>query len=164
MNQALRLSAALLATTAMPTVAMAQDSTGTAEEQPVADTAGVKEIIVTAQRRSDTIQDTPLSISAVTGDDLSRSSIFDTEALAASVPGLVIQRDVVGKVVIRGIGTENFTVGGDPGVATYVDGAYIARSSAGIFDFFDVERVEVLRGPQGTLYGRNATGGVINVI
>lgn len=164
MNQALRLSAALLATTAIPTVAMAQDSTGTAEEQSVTDTAGVKEIIVTAQRRSDTIQDTPLSISAVTGDDLSRSSIFDTEALAASVPGLVIQRDVVGKVIIRGIGTENFTVGGDPGVATYVDGAYIARSSAGIFDFFDVERVEVLRGPQGTLYGRNATGGVINVI
>jgi iron complex outermembrane receptor protein len=160
MNRAHQAIAGLLAATAMPAAALAQDAQPRGPDEGY----GVEQIIVTAERRSDTIQDTPLSISAVTGDDLVRSSIFDTEALAATIPGLVIQRDVVGKVVIRGIGTENFTVGGDPGVAIYVDGAYIARSSAGIFDFFDVERVEVLRGPQGTLYGRNATGGVINVI
>lgn len=128
------------------------------------DNQRIDEIVVTAERRSETLQDVPMSVSAVTGDALERSSIYDTEALATTVPGLVLQRDVVGKAVIRGIGTENFTVGGDPGVAVYVDGAYMARSSTAIFDFFDVERVEVLRGPQGTLYGRNATGGVINVI
>jgi len=124
----------------------------------------IEEIIITAEKRESTLQDTPISISAISGDALAQSSIYDTETLSYSVPGLTIQRDVVGKAVIRGVGTENFTVGGDPGVATYVDGAYIARSSVAIFDFFDVERIEVLRGPQGTLYGRNATGGVINVI
>lgn len=153
--------ASLLAAVSLPTLAFAQDD---ASESENARATGVSEIIVTAERRSDTIQEVPLSISAVTGDALAKSSIYDTEALASTVPGLVLQRDVVGKAVIRGIGTENFTVGGDPGVATYVDGAYMARSSTAIFDFFDVERVEVLRGPQGTLYGRNATGGVINVI
>lgn len=122
------------------------------------------EITVTAERRESTLQDTPIAISAVTGENLERSSIFDTEALSYSVPGLNVQRDVVGKAVIRGVGTENFTVGGDPGVAVYNDGAYMARTSTAIFDFFDVDRIEVLRGPQGTLYGRNAVGGVINVI
>jgi len=164
MKRTQQFIAGLLAATVMPGAVWAQDTDQQASTPPGDDGFAIKEILVTAERRSDTIQNTPLSITAVTGDDLARSSIFDTEALAATVPGLVIQRDVVGKVVIRGIGTENFTVGGDPGVATYVDGAYIARSSTAIFDFFDVERVEVLRGPQGTLYGRNATGGVVNVI
>lgn len=153
--------AGLLAAVSMPSIAVAQQADDETDE---ANPIGIGEILVTAERRADSLQEVPLSISAVTGDDLAKSNIYDTEALATTVPGLVIQRDVVGKAVIRGIGTENFTVGGDPGVATYVDGAYIARSSSGIFDFFDVERVEVLRGPQGTLYGRNATGGVINVI
>jgi iron complex outermembrane recepter protein len=124
----------------------------------------IEEIVVTAERRAANIQDVPISITATSGDSLREAAMFDSQALSSSVPGLQVQKDVVGKVVIRGIGTENFTVGGDPGVAIYSDGAYIARSSAAIFDFFDVERVEVLRGPQGTLYGRNATGGVINVI
>ena len=153
--------ALLLAAAGVPSIAAAQEAGAPPSDD---EDYGIDVIIVTAERRADTLQEVPLSISAVTGEDLARSSVFDTEALASTVPGLVIQRDVVGKAVIRGIGTENFTVGGDPGVATYVDGAYIARSSTGIFDFFDVERVEVLRGPQGTLYGRNATGGVINVI
>jgi iron complex outermembrane receptor protein len=164
MKRTQQFIAGLLAATAMPGAVWAQDADQQAATPSGDDGFAIKEILVTAERRTDTIQNTPLSITAVTGDDLARSSIFDTEALAATIPGLVIQRDVVGKVVIRGIGTENFTVGGDPGVATYVDGAYIARSSTAIFDFFDVERVEVLRGPQGTLYGRNATGGVVNVI
>lgn len=144
------LTAALMASAAIPQVAVAQ--------------TGLDSIVVTAERRESTLQDTPIAISAQTGEQLRDSAIFDTEAIAASIPGLVVQRDVVGKVVIRGIGTENFTVGGDPGVAIYTDGSYNARSNAAIFDFFDIERVEVLRGPQGTLYGRNAVGGVINLI
>ena len=146
----------LLTVAVFPATSDAQSSTEISQ--------GLEEIVVTAERRSDTIQEVPMSISATTGDELEQQSIYDTEALATTIPGLIIQRDVIGKAVIRGIGTENFTVGGDPGVSVYVDGVYMARSSTAIFDFFDVERVEVLRGPQGNLYGRNATGGVINVI
>ena len=150
------LKAALLASLSAPSLVLAQSGeTGAAQ---------LADIVITAERRTTSLQDTPLSVSAITAESLADANVTDTESLSYSVPGLVLQRDVVGKAVIRGIGTENFTVGGDPGVATYVDGAYIARSSTAIFDFFDVERVEVLRGPQGTLYGRNATGGVINVI
>ena len=146
--------AALLASTAMTTGLVAQDE----------DEITLEEIVVSAERRESSLQDVPIAVTALTGEALKESAIFDSETLSYSVPGLLIQRDVVGKATIRGIGTENFTVGGDPGVATYVDGAYVARSSVAIFDFFDVERVEVLRGPQGTLYGRNATGGVISLI
>lgn len=144
------LTVMLMAGAAIPQSALAQ--------------GGLDTIVVTAERKESTIQETPIAISAIGGDQMQESAIFNNEALAASVPGVVVQRDVVGKVVIRGIGTENFTVGGDPGVAIYTDGSYNARSNAAIFDFFDVERVEVLRGPQGTLYGRNAVGGVMNII
>jgi iron complex outermembrane receptor protein len=124
----------------------------------------LQEIVVTAEKREGTIQDTPISIAALSGDELSRAGIVSTEALSGLVPGLNVQREVIGKVVIRGIGTENFTVGSDPGVAIHQDGVYLARSSTSVFEFYDTQRVEVLRGPQGTLYGRNATGGVINII
>ena len=155
-----RCSGLALAAALSSTAAAQQDGSAGADDAGLM----MEEMVVTAQKRASTLQDTPISITAISGDSLARSAIYDTEALSYSVPGLVIQRDVIGKVVIRGIGTENFSVGGDPGVAVNLDNAYVARSSVAIFDFFDVERVEVLRGPQGTLYGRNATGGVINVI
>lgn len=150
------LASVLLASTAITNSAIAQEQS---DEEIALET-----IVVTAERRESTLQDTPIAISAIGGDQLRNSAIFDTETIAASIPGLIVQRDVVGKAVIRGIGNENFTVGGDPGVAIYSDGSYVARSNAAIFDFFDVERVEVLRGPQATLYGRNAIGGVINLV
>ena len=131
---------------------------------PMAANAVIDEIMITSERRAASLQDTAISITALTGDDLVQNSIETTEQLAGLTPALQIQRDVIGKVVIRGIGTENFTIAGDPGVALSVDGAYISRSNVAIFDMFDMERVEVLRGPQGTLYGRNATGGAINFI
>ena len=84
--------------------------------------------------------------------------------MGIQTPGMIVNKEIVGKIYIRGIGAENLTIGGDPGVAVHADGAYIARTSAAIFDLYDVERVEVLRGPQGTLYGRNATGGTINIL
>ncbi len=128
------------------------------------DSATSGEIIVTAQRRSESVQDVPISITALTGETLDKAGIQDTENLATLTPGLLVQRSVVGQIRIRGIGNENYTISGDPGVAVHSDGVYVARAAAGLFDLFDVDRVEVLRGPQGTLYGRNATGGVINVI
>ena len=130
--------------------------------QTVAETSS--DIIVTAQRRSESLQDVPISITALSGETLRKAGIQDTESLATLTPGLLVQRSVVGKISIRGVGNENYTISGDPGVAVHSDGVYVARAAAGLFDLFDIERVEVLRGPQGTLYGRNATGGVINVI
>ncbi len=122
------------------------------------------DIIVTAQRRAESVQDVPISITALSGDTLTKAGIQDTENLSTLTPGLLVQRSVVGQIRIRGIGNENYTIAGDPGVAVHSDGIYVARAAAGLFDLFDIDRVEVLRGPQGTLYGRNATGGVINVI
>jgi iron complex outermembrane recepter protein len=124
----------------------------------------LEEIIVTAEKREASIQDTPISITAFDGDQLRSQGLTGTTALADYTPGLTVQKEVIGKVVIRGIGAENFTVGSDPGVAIHRDGIYLARASVATFDLFDVQRVEVLRGPQGTLYGRNAVGGVINII
>jgi iron complex outermembrane receptor protein len=122
------------------------------------------DIVVTAQRRAESVQDVPISITALSGDTLADAGIQSTDSLATLTPGLLVQRSVVGKISIRGVGNENYTISGDPGVAVHSDGVYVARAAAGLFDLFDVSRVEVLRGPQGTLYGRNATGGVINVI
>lgn len=122
------------------------------------------EIVVTAQRRSESLQNVPISITALTGATLAAAGIQSTEQLSNLTPGLLVQRSVVGKISIRGVGNENYTISGDPGVAVHADGVYVARASAGLFDLFDINRVEVLRGPQGTLYGRNATGGVINVL
>ncbi len=124
----------------------------------------VEEILVTAQKRSENMQRTSISMKAFTSDHLRSSVIEDVYDIGLYTPGVIVNKEIVGKVYIRGIGTENLTIGGDPGVAVHVDGAYVARTSAANFDLFDVERVEVLRGPQGTLYGRNATGGSINII
>ncbi len=126
--------------------------------------SGFEEIIVTAQHRSESVQDVPISITALSGAALAQAGIQDTESLSDLTPGLLVARSVVGKISIRGVGNENYTISGDPGVAVHTDGVYVARATAGLFDFFDIDRVEVLRGPQGTLYGRNATGGVINVL
>ncbi|MBL0923624.1 MAG: TonB-dependent receptor [Sphingomonadaceae bacterium] len=152
----LALSASVMAIgLAAPAIAQDAQSEDAAENQ---------EIIVTAQRRSESVQDVPISITALSSDALAKAGIQDTENLSTLTPGLLVQRSVVGQIRIRGIGNENYTIAGDPGVAVHSDGVYVARAAAGLFDLFDVERVEVLRGPQGTLYGRNATGGVINVI
>ncbi len=128
-------------------------------------TIGVlEEVFVTAQKRKESLQKTALSIVAFSSEQLERSSIVDIYDLGIQTPGMIVNSEIVGKIYIRGIGAENLTIGGDPGVAVHTDGAYIARTSAAIFDLYDVERVEVLRGPQGTLYGRNATGGSINIL
>jgi iron complex outermembrane receptor protein len=141
---------------------LAQTSAPSPAPQP--DNTGVAEVVVTAQRRAESVQNVPISITAINGATLSQAGIEDTEQLSTLTPGLLVQRSVVGKISIRGVGNENYTIAGDPGVAVHSDGVYVARAAAGLFDLYDIDRVEVLRGPQGTLYGRNATGGVINVI
>lgn len=129
------------------------------------DTRVLEEVLVTAQKRSQSVQDIPLAVTALSATMLDERGITDIASLATSVPGMHFSESGNNtRITIRGIGTEQTTVTGDPGVAFHIDGVYQARSSAGEALFYDLARVEVLRGPQGTLYGRNATGGSVNLI
>jgi iron complex outermembrane recepter protein len=123
------------------------------------------EIVVTAQKRSQSLQDVSAAVSAVTGDSLANQKISNLEDLQAIVPSVNIGNDFnQAKLFIRGVGANTSTTGSSPGVALHVDGAYVARAEAQLTSLFDLERLEVLRGPQGSLYGRNAVGGSINLI
>jgi iron complex outermembrane recepter protein len=127
--------------------------------------AGLQEIVVTAERRAVSVQKTPISISAVGGDALKTQQITNVEALASSLPNVSFGRDGgEAKIFIRGVGVDSVAPGGETRVAVYTDGIYQPRSQAAFVGFYDVDRVEVLRGPQGTLYGRNATAGAVNII
>ena len=133
-----------------------------------AQTDTLEEIIVTAERRAVDIQDIPLSISAFDQGRLDKSDISTIAGLQNITPNLqfsmAANAGTHAIVTIRGIGTEVLPAYGETGVAIYQNGIYFGRASASLADFYDVERVEVLRGPQGTLYGRNAVGGAINII
>ena len=122
------------------------------------------EIVVTAQRREQRLSEVPISITAITGEQLAESGVVSSTDLATITPGL--QYPISGafaQPTIRGIGTTVTSAGSDPNVALYVDGVYQPSQAANIFNFNNIERIEVLKGAQGTLYGRNATGGAINV-
>ena len=128
---------------------------------------GVDEVIVTATHFRTRLQDTPLAISAFTGGQLAASGVRDVRDLAAYTPGLAIgtgEGQGAVPISIRGVGQNDLGIGADAPIAIYLDGVYLARSYMNLFDLVDIERIEVLRGPQGTLYGRNATGGAINVV
>ncbi len=148
--------------------AMAQDAVTNAGADQGEETSFVlEEIIVTAQKRSQNMQDVPVAISAFSAGALEQRGIGSPEDLQYSVPNLnIVQVATLSqvRVTIRGVGTDNEAIGGDPGVPVHVDGHYTPAGAYITRDFFDVERVEVLRGPQGTLYGRNAIGGNINII
>ena len=124
------------------------------------------EIIVTAEKREASMQDVPLSISAFSGERLEESGVIETLDLEMVTPGLAFSTDArVGQVFIRGVGAATLAgPGADPSASTYIDGVYQARFTSSLVDILDVERVEVLKGPQGTLYGRNSTGGAIKYI
>jgi len=132
-----------------------------------ADTGGfaIEEIIVTAQKRLQSSQDIAAAITAIGSDELDRTNFNNIEDLQNMAPSLQIGESFgFAQIMVRGIGTDNPFAGGDPSVAMHIDGAVIGQSSAQFGALFDIARVEVLRGPQGTLYGRNATGGSVNVI
>lgn len=125
----------------------------------------IEEVVVTAERREETAQRTPLAITALSADQLTKQGVRTVTDLTNIVPGVQIGSTGGSvEIAVRGIGSTNNTEVGDPAVAFNIDGVYMARprSAAGLF--FDLDRTEVLRGPQGTLYGRNATAGSINVI
>jgi iron complex outermembrane receptor protein len=125
----------------------------------------LEEIIVTAQKREQSLQDVSLAVSALSGTELSDSQIENLEDLQVRIPGLTVGNDFsFAKIFIRGIGMSSAFAGIDPSVALHVDGAVIAQAAGQFTALFDLDRIEVLRGPQGTLYGRNATGGSINLV
>ncbi len=134
----------------------------------VAAYAQIDEIVTTATKRTESVQDVPLSVTAFSQEDLDIRGATNLEGIQESTPNLNFSAQSadsnVARVTLRGVGTETLVGGGDPGVALHIDGVYVGRNSAAISDIFDVQRVEVLRGPQGTLYGRNATGGSVNII
>jgi len=125
----------------------------------------LEEIVVTAQKRAENLQDVPISVTALSSNALETTGFDNLSDLSRLTPSLQLSNfGPIAFVTLRGIGNENTTAGGDPSVALHYDGVYLGRPVATLFTAFDTERVEVLRGPQGTLYGRNATGGSINYI
>jgi iron complex outermembrane receptor protein len=145
----------------LPTGVLAQDVS-----QPDENEGGVAEIVVTAQRRAESAQDIPVAISAFGGEQIERSGIASLENIAPRVPSFYFGSFGAARpqLYIRGIGTRSFDPGSESSVGVFADDVYLGRSSGSFGAMKDIERVEVLRGPQGTLYGRNTIGGAINVI
>ncbi|MPS68199.1 MAG: TonB-dependent receptor [Novosphingobium sp.] len=169
MRQALLLGTAL-GFALVSSQAFAQESTPANSAQTTANDseapAGLNEIVVTAQRKAESAQRAGIAIDVVGGGDLIKSGLTQAAGLGQLVPALNVQQNGGANAVffLRGVG--NFTVNGysDPAIAFNYDGVYIGRPTSATGVFYDLERVEVLKGPQGTLYGRNATGGAVNVI
>jgi iron complex outermembrane receptor protein len=130
-----------------------------------ADGAGIQEVIVTAQRTAAPESKTPVALSVLTAADLDAIGLDTPGAVAARLPNTWLENSYDGlRITIRGVSNADVTEKGDPSAAFMVDGVYVARPQSQNVALYDVERVEVLRGPQGTLYGRNTTAGVVNVI
>ena len=131
-------------------------------QAPAESSIDAGEIVVTAQRRSERLIDVPASVSVMNAETLSGASIVNTFELAQLTPGLQVSNTgVYTSFVLRGVSSETSGPGAENNVAVYVDGVYFPSKNSGVFDFPDVDSIEVLKGPQGTLYGRNATGGAI---
>lgn len=126
----------------------------------------IEELVVTAQKREESLQDVPIAVSAFNQESLDRQQIDGGQNLQQAIPNVTFSRTNGGgfNFVIRGIGSKTGTVTGDAATGIHLNNAPLTTNTLADADFYDVERVEVLRGPQGTLFGRNATGGVVNII
>ncbi len=146
----------------------AADPAGAAPAAPAAQPADIQEgdIVVTATKRETRLQQTPIAISAVSGEQLVKTGLRNLQDLAITLPSVVIGNDAgLGiNTAIRGIDSFSASIAADNPVGFYIDGVYVARATSSMFGLSNVERVEVLRGPQGTLFGRNTTAGAISVI
>lgn len=154
----------LAALTAIPTVAAGQEAA--VPPAPSAPTQGVQEIVVTAQRREENLQKVPVSVTALSGADLAARAIVDSTDIVKLVPALKYNAYSPSTTVynLRGVSQNDYSDQLEPPVAVYQDDSYLSSMATAGFPLFDIERVEVLRGPQGTLFGRNATGGAIQYI
>lgn len=152
--------AALAMVLAAPVAAQTATPDGTRTTTDTSD----GDIVVTAQRTASLASKTPIALSAIDGDALRSIGVTNPTRLEEQVPNLSIVRNNGLQITIRGVSSADNSEKGDPSAAFLLDGVYLARPQAQEVSFYDVARVEVLRGPQGTLYGRNTTAGVINVI
>ncbi len=165
MNCMLRATSALTfagLATILATPAAAQDVSA----EP-ANEAGIQEIIVTAQRVAENVQDVPISITALTSERLEAAGTTSLEGLSQLVPSVTFRKGTTSAnsaIVMRGVGTITFSIAAEPSVSTVVDGIVLSRSGQAFMDLVDIERLEVLRGPQGTLFGKNASAGLVNII
>ena len=153
--------AGLLASACIPSHALAQS-----EDVPdqAEDTTG--DIVVTAQRREQSLSDVPISVSALSAERLASERIIDLQAVTQAIPGIGFDAlpTAQPRLFIRGIGSTETGAGGDPSSALFIDQAYVGRAGAAAAELFDLERVEVLRGPQGTLWGKNVVGGLVHLV
>ena len=164
-----QISLAVLA--AMAATGMGRSALAAGPETGTQAAGQVEEIVVTAQKRSEKLQDTPVSITAFTTKGLEQRGVSNLQDVSNFAPNLELHatnRPAGGgsayAAFIRGVGNGDFQFPTDPGVGLYVDDVYMARTIGGLLSIEDIERIEVLKGPQGTLYGRNAIGGAMNVI
>ena len=163
-DAAISLKAVLLSTIFLPALAHAQ-AAQPAESAPAADQGQLGEIIVTAQKRSESLQKVPIAVAVATRTELKASGVVTVQNLKMLTPGVEVQSNHgYAFPIIRGVGSKVNAPGIEPPIATYVDGVYYAAPTGSILTFNNVAQVEVLKGPQGTLFGRNATGGLIQVI
>ena len=162
-TSAMPLAAFALAAFAAPALAQTASAADPAAE---ADDAVPGEIVVTAQKRSESLQRVPLAVSVLSGESLAQSSRPSIESAAQMVPSLNFLKSgttLNQTIFLRGVGTATFSIAGEPSVSTVVDGVVYARSGEAFSDLVDIKQMEVLRGPQGTLFGKNASAGVINI-
>ena len=153
------LSAIVLAFSAYAAPAVAQDAPD--------DDPALGEIVVTAQKREENLQSVPLAISVIGSEQLDRSGSLTLESAQYMVPSLNFRKagtTLNQALFLRGVGTINFSIAAEPSVAAVLDGVVLSRAGEGFTDLFDVERIEVLRGPQGTLFGKNASAGVVSIV
>lgn len=157
-RKAFLYTSSLTAVMAMPGQAYAQDA---------AEAGGLQEIIVTAQRREQSLQDVPIAVTAVTQESLQANRIFSVNDLSSIAPGVTVKPSPGGSSVpvftIRGQNSFGVVPGSDKQVSIYIDGVYVSSPRGSIFELPDIQRLEVLRGPQGTLFGRNSTAGAISI-
>ncbi|MAT95468.1 MAG: TonB-dependent receptor [Halioglobus sp.] len=127
----------------------------------------LEEVIVTATKREENLQDVPVAVTALSADSIKEAQIHSSAQLTQLVPSLTLQRGSDSRESsfnIRGVGTQSFSIGTEPSVSTMLDGVVMGRSGQAFMELMDIQRVEVLRGPQGTLFGKNSTAGVVHII
>lgn len=136
--------------------------------EPPQRATGLQEVTVTARRQEESLQETPVSVTAVTGELLDKLNVQDVSTVAELAPNLTISHlsgsTTSAAIQIRGIGQTEPATTAEQGVGLYLDGVYVARTAGAVFELVDLERIEVLRGPQGTLFGRNTTGGAVQLV